>query len=94
MAMSVSRRQFARLFAVGGSAALIGEPAWARTQARSLAPGGAAAGDAFWTSVRDQFTLPADLAVLNAANLCPASRPALVARPTPPGPGCAATCNP
>jgi selenocysteine lyase/cysteine desulfurase len=42
-----------------------------------LAPGGAAAGERFWTSVRDQFVVPPDLAVMNAANLCPASRPAL-----------------
>ena len=42
-----------------------------------LAIGGAAAGEAFWTSVRDQFVMPPDLAVMNAANLCPASRPAL-----------------
>lgn len=79
MAIPVSRRQFARLVAVGGSAALMGKPAWAGPQARSLAPAGAAGGEAFWTGVRDQFTLPTDLAALNAANLCPASRPALEA---------------
>ena len=45
--------------------------------AGSLAPGGAAAGEVFWKSVRDQFVMPPDLAVMNAANLCPASRPAL-----------------
>ena len=33
----------------------------------------------FWTSVREQFVMPPDLAVMNAANLCPASRPALEA---------------
>jgi selenocysteine lyase/cysteine desulfurase len=79
MAPTVSRRNFARLFAIGGSAALFSDPAWARQAASAspLAPGGAAAGERFWTSVRDQFVVPPDLAVMNAANLCPASRPAL-----------------
>ena len=81
MSGSVSRRHFARLFALGGSAALFSDPAWARQAAsRSpLAPGGASTGEPFWTSVRDQFVVPPDLAVMNAANLCPASRPALEA---------------
>jgi selenocysteine lyase/cysteine desulfurase len=77
MTSSVSRRHFARLFALGGSAALFADPAWARqaSSAPPLAPGGASAGEAFWKSVRDQFVMPPDLAVMNAANLCPASRP-------------------
>jgi selenocysteine lyase/cysteine desulfurase len=81
MSASVSRRDFGRLFAIGGSAALFGDPAWTRQApaAVSLAPGGPAAGEAFWTSVRAQFVVPPDLAVMNAANLCPASRPALEA---------------
>jgi selenocysteine lyase/cysteine desulfurase len=45
----------------------------------ALAPGGSAAGEVFWQSVRDQFVVAPDLAVMNAANLCPASRPALEA---------------
>jgi isopenicillin-N epimerase len=77
-AASVSRRHFARLFALGGSAALFSDPAWAR-QATALArpPAGAAAGEAFWTSVRSEFVMPPDLAVMNAANLCPSPRPVL-----------------
>ena len=77
--MAVSRRDFTRLFALGGSAALFAEPAWARQapSAPPLAAGGPAAGEAFWTSVRAQFVMPLDLGVLNAANLCPASRPVL-----------------
>ncbi len=77
--MTVSRRDFARLFAAGGSAALFVDPAWA-SQAPAIPPlaaGGPAAGEAFWKSVRAQFVMPADLGVLNAANLCPASRPVL-----------------
>ena len=74
---AVSRRSFTRLFALGGSAALFADPAWARTMgaAPALAPGGPADGEVFWKSVRDQFVMPPDLAVMNAANLCPASRP-------------------
>jgi selenocysteine lyase/cysteine desulfurase len=81
MAGSVSRRDFARLFAVGGSAALFADPVWAREhpQAPAFAPGVSGSGEAFWKSVRAQFVMPADLGVLNAANLCPASRPVLEA---------------
>jgi selenocysteine lyase/cysteine desulfurase len=81
MSASVSRRDFARLFAVGGSAALFADPVWARQnpQAPAFAPGIAGSGEAFWKSVRAQFVMPADLGVLNAANLCPASRPVLEA---------------
>jgi selenocysteine lyase/cysteine desulfurase len=81
MAASVSRRHFARLFAVGGSAALFVDPVWARQAGppAALAAGGAAAGETFWKSVREQFVMPPDLAVMNAANLCPASRPVVEA---------------
>ena len=74
--MAVSRRDFTRLFAIGGSAALFADPAWARQapSATPLAAGGPAAGEAFWTSVRAQFVMPPDLGVINAANLCPAPR--------------------
>src|SRR5215210_3506419 len=79
--MAVSRRDFARLFAVGGSAALFADPVWAREnpQAPAFAPGLSGTGEAFWKSVREQFVMPPDLGVLNAANLCPASRPVLEA---------------
>ncbi len=78
---SVSRRDFARLFAAGGSAALFAHPAWAQSAPASsaLPTGGAAAGEVFWKAVRAQFVMPADLAVMNAANLCPASAPVLEA---------------
>jgi selenocysteine lyase/cysteine desulfurase len=81
MAVPVTRRDFARLFAMGGSAALFADPVWAR-QAGSgggLHAGGAAAGEPFWASVREQFVMPPDLAVMNAANLCPSPRPVLEA---------------
>jgi selenocysteine lyase/cysteine desulfurase len=81
MAQSVSRRNFARLFALGGSAALFADPVWAREYGQSNAalPEIGGTGEAFWKSVRAQFVMPADLGVLNAANLCPASRPVLEA---------------
>lgn len=78
MAATVSRRNFAKLFAVGGSAALLADPIFAREMAAAsdILPAGPAAGEPFWKSVREQFVMPPDLAVMNAANLCPASRPA------------------
>jgi isopenicillin-N epimerase len=81
MAASVSRRDFARLFAVGGSAALFADPVWAREhgQANGSSPAISGTGEAFWKSVRAQFVMPADLGVMNAANLCPASRSVLEA---------------
>ena len=80
MSAAVTRRDFARLFAIGGSAALFADPVWARqAQPAPFAPGGPASGEAFWTSIREQFVMPPDLAVMNAANLCPAPRPVLEA---------------
>lgn len=81
MSGSVSRRDFARLFALGGSAALFADPVWAReySQANGSSPAIGGTGEAFWKSVRAQFVMPPDLGVLNAANLCPASRPVLEA---------------
>jgi isopenicillin-N epimerase len=81
MATSVSRRDFARLFAIGGSAALFADPVWAKQnpQAPAFSPTVGGSGEAFWKSVRAQFVMPDDLGVLNAANLCPASRPVLEA---------------
>jgi selenocysteine lyase/cysteine desulfurase len=78
---AVSRRDFTRLFAVGGSAALFSHPVWAQSAAprTPLAAGGPASGEAFWKSVRAQFVMPADLGVMNAANLCPSSMPVVEA---------------
>lgn len=77
--VSVSRRDFTRLFALGGSAALFADPGWAQTAPSrpALSTSGPAAGEAFWKSVRAQFVMPPELAVMNAANLCPASGPVL-----------------
>jgi len=74
---AVSRRDFARLFALGGSAALFAHPAFGRERPPELVPTPAAPDERFWVSVRQQFLLPPGLAVVNAANLCPSSYPVL-----------------
>src|SRR5688500_20142981 len=81
MGASVSRRDFAKIFAIGGSAALFSDPVWAREygQAPAFSPTISGTGEASWKSVREQFVMPPDLGVLNAAHLCPASRPVLEA---------------
>jgi isopenicillin-N epimerase len=77
--MALSRRDFTRLFAAGGSAALFAHPEFALARPASLPAAGAAAGDAFWDAVREQFVMPPGLAVMNAANLCPSTRGVLEA---------------
>jgi isopenicillin-N epimerase len=75
--MAVSRRDFTRLFAIGGSAALFAHPEFAHARPAPLPAAGAALGDAYWNAVREQFVMPPKLAVMNAANLCPSSRAVL-----------------
>ena len=66
----MNRREFARLLAIGGAAPFVSpKAAWAR--ASDLPPTPASPDEKFWTAVRDQFVMPKDLAMLNAANLCP-----------------------
>jgi len=67
----VTRRHFARLFGLGGSAALLAPRTLEAFQAPLLRAAPANPGSAFWQTVRDQFPMPGDLAVMNAANLCP-----------------------
>ena len=72
----MNRREFARLLAIGGAAPFVTpELAWARTA--KLPPTPASPDEKFWMSVRDQFVMPRDLTMLNAANLCPSSGPVL-----------------
>lgn len=72
----VSRRDFARFLALSGSAFLPSPVlAWpAPLQRTPERPD-----EAFWLSVRRQFLMPPELAVLNAANLCPSPAPVLEA---------------
>jgi selenocysteine lyase/cysteine desulfurase len=72
----MNRRDFARLLAIGGAAPFITPgKAWARPS--DLPPTPAMPDEKFWTAVREQFVMPSDLTMLNAANLCPSSAPVL-----------------
>jgi selenocysteine lyase/cysteine desulfurase len=72
----MNRRDFARLLAVGGAAPFFTpELTWARDA--KLPPTPSSPDEKFWTAVRDQFVMPKDLTMLNAANLCPSSGPVL-----------------
>jgi len=77
MTAELSRRDLVRL--LGGSAAALWLPrsgsAWAMPAPLPASP--AAPDERFWASVREQFVMPPDLAVMNAANLCPSSAPVL-----------------
>lgn len=76
MPNNIGRRDFARLFAVGGSAALLSHPALRDLRPTALAPRPAGT-PPDWTNVRAQFLMPDELSVLNAANLCPSPRTVL-----------------
>lgn len=67
----MNRRDFARLFALGGSAALFARDAAAWRDARAPSPAPAVPDERFWKDVREQFVMPSGYAFLNAANLCP-----------------------
>ena len=85
---SPSRRDFARLLALSGTAALFPSSTTAGQETRPdrwglnrapLPPTPAAPDESFWREVRARFLVPPDLAFLNAANLCPASLPVVEA---------------
>ena len=72
----MNRRDFARLLAIGGAAPFLSpNVAWPRSL--DLPPTPASPDEKFWMSVRDQFVMPKELTMLNAANLCPSSGPVL-----------------
>lgn len=71
------RRAFARLLALGGSASLLARPSGGDSQLARLSPAPKAPNEAYWARVRAQFAVPAGIAHINAANLCPASLPVL-----------------
>jgi len=68
---AVNRRDFARLFAAGGSMALLGVPLPDSVRGRPLDFPPMRQGAVDWQAVRDQFLMPPGVSVLNAANLCP-----------------------
>ncbi|HEY5906389.1 MAG TPA: aminotransferase class V-fold PLP-dependent enzyme [Vicinamibacteria bacterium] len=76
-AVSGGRRDFARRLLLGGSAlgayaGLLARPGLAATRPLPLPEASGGGDERFWTAVKGQFVFPADVAVMNAANLCPA----------------------
>jgi selenocysteine lyase/cysteine desulfurase len=72
----VNRRDFARVLALTG-AAFFQKPVTAWPGPLVQTP--EHPDERFWLSVREQFLMPPDLGVMNAANLCPSSAPVLEA---------------
>lgn len=72
----VSRRDFARFLALGGSV-FLARPSFAWPGPLPATP--ASPDEKFWLSVRQQFLMPPELGVMNAANLCPSPAPVLEA---------------
>jgi isopenicillin-N epimerase len=68
---SHSRREFARMFAVGGSAALFAARAGAWKHGEPIHAAPVAPDERYWADVRDRFVMPPGYACFNAANLCP-----------------------
>ena len=66
-----SRRDFARLFALGGSAALFTARPAAWQRAPQVRAAGSAPDERYWADIRAGFVMPEGFACLNAANLCP-----------------------
>jgi isopenicillin-N epimerase len=79
MRPELSRRDLVRLLGVSASALWLPHEGLAWAKPAPLPPAPAAPDEGFWSSVREQFVMPPDLAVLNAANLCPSSAPVLEA---------------
>ena len=75
----LNRRDFARLFAVSGTAALLPARAWALDEfevtTAPLPPRPLAPDEKYWQDVRARYLLPRDVIFLNAANLCPSPLP-------------------
>ena len=75
---SLGRRDFARLLALGGTIPFL-TPDFAWPQSRDVGRAPSHGDERYWQGIREQFVMPADLAMLNAANLCPSSAPVLEA---------------
>lgn len=76
-----SRRDFARLFALGGSAAFFASQgdAWPLVEPEQ-AP--SSPDERYWQGIRNAFIMPAGDVYLNAANLCPSPTAVLTATDT------------
>ena len=66
-----SRREFARLFAFGGSASLFAATTGAWRNAPMPRAASSAPDEKYWAEIRAGFVMPDGFACLNAANLCP-----------------------
>jgi isopenicillin-N epimerase len=72
--VGLTRRQFAGRLGTAGMATWLARGTAHAAAPRSVSPAPPAPNEAYWASVREQFLMPADLAVMNAANLCPSPR--------------------
>jgi isopenicillin-N epimerase len=70
----LTRRQFAGRLGTAGVATWLARGTAHAAAPRDVSPAPTAPNEAYWISVREQFLMPADLAVMNAANLCPSPR--------------------
>jgi isopenicillin-N epimerase len=77
MKLELSRRDLVRLLGTAGGALWLERSGLAAAKAAGLPRALAVPDESFWGSVREQFVMPKDLAVMNAANLCPSSAPVL-----------------
>ena len=75
----MNRREFGRLVALTGSAALVRPSVLEGLTSAPLQAPPADTPESYWQDVRARFLVPRDVAFLNAANLCPASLPAIEA---------------
>ena len=64
----MDRRQFARLFTLGGSAAILSRESLLASPPPKVEHNFKTAGIVDWDAVRSQFMMPPELSVLNAAN--------------------------
>jgi isopenicillin-N epimerase len=78
MTRMLTRRAFTTLIA-GGSAALVADLKAQAQPATAVTAAPAADDERYWEGICQQFVLRPGLAVMNAANLCPSSRPVLEA---------------
>lgn len=70
MKSDLSRREFAPLLGLTGSALWFRGSGLAWAKPKPLPPAPGPLDESYWASVRSEFVLPPDLAVMNAANLC------------------------
>jgi len=75
----LNRRDFARVFALSGTAALLPTRAWAvddfDVASGPLPPRPLVPDEKYWQDVRSRYLLPRDVIFVNAANLCPSPLP-------------------